>query len=45
MYSEAEYLALKVIMKRTTEEQARLKEMQEERRRFLKACILSTVAN
>ena len=37
MYSEAEYLALKVIMKRTPEEQARLKDMQDERRRFLKA--------
>ena len=37
MYSEAEYLALKVIMKRTPEEQARLKKMQEERRRSLKA--------
>ena len=37
MYSKAEYLALKVIMKRTPEEQARLKNMQEERRRFLKA--------
>ena len=37
MYSKAEYLALKVIMKRTPEEQARLKDMQDERRRFLKA--------
>ena len=37
MYSEAEYLALKVIMKRTPEEQARPKDMQDERRRFLKA--------
>ena len=37
MYSKAEYLALKVIMKRTPEEQALPKDMQDERRRFLKA--------